>query len=142
LNTPNGIVDLNTGKMREARAEDLCTKMTAVAPDSKCKTPLWTKLLEWAQKDDPEVIPFLQRVAGYCLTGRTDEQALFFFHGFGGNGKGTFLNTFAAILGDYATTAPIETFSAKQSQHPTDLAMLQGARLVTAQETDEGTRWA
>ena len=45
--------------------------------------------------------------------------------------------------GDYATVAPMETFTASQTdRHPTDLAMLRGARLVTAQETEEGRRWA
>ena len=44
---------------------------------------------------------------------------------------------------DYHTTAPIETFTASYSDHhPTDLAGLRGARLVTATETEEGRRWA
>jgi putative DNA primase/helicase len=47
------------------------------------------------------------------------------------------------MLGDYAKTAPIEAFIAsKNEHHPTDLAGLQGARLVTAVETEDGRRWA
>ena len=54
-----------------------------------------------------------------------------------------FLNTIAAILGDYATVASMDTFTATHTdRHPTDMAMLRGARLVTAQETEEGRRWA
>jgi len=82
-------------------------------------------------------------VTGYALTGSTSEHALFFAYGTGANGKGILLNTVAAILGDYAKTAPMETFTATQGdRHPTELAGLMGARLVTAQETEQGRRWA
>ena len=66
-----------------------------------------------------------------------------FSYGTGANGKSVFINTVAGVLADYHTTAPIETFTASQSdRHPTDLAGLRGARLVTATETEEGRRWA
>jgi putative DNA primase/helicase len=53
------------------------------------------------------------------------------------------MNTVADILGDYHCTAAIETFTiTKNEQHPTELAMLRGARLVTASETEEGQHWA
>jgi putative DNA primase/helicase len=80
---------------------------------------------------------------GYCLTGLTQEHALFFLHGSGANGKSVFVNTFAGLLGDYSTTAPMEAFLASTfERHPTDLAGLQGARLVTAIEIEQGRRWA
>jgi putative DNA primase/helicase len=89
------------------------------------------------------LIDFLQRVLGYCLTGSTREHALFFLYGTGANGKSVLLNTVAGILGDYHRTAPIETFTASAvDRHPTELACLQGRRLVTAIETEEGRRWA
>jgi Family of unknown function (DUF5906) len=79
---------------------------------------------------------------GYSLTGSTQDHALFFCHGGGANGKSVLLGTVANILGDYHTTAPIETFSASQNdRHPTELAALRGAHLVTATETQEGRPW-
>ena len=43
----------------------------------------------------------------------------------------------------YATTAPMDTFVASRTdRHPTDLAMLRGARLVAVSETEEGRTWA
>jgi hypothetical protein len=55
---------------------------------------------------------------------------------------GVFLNTLTGVLGDYVTVSSMETFAASKSdRHPTDLAMLRGARLVTAQETEEGGAW-
>jgi putative DNA primase/helicase len=80
---------------------------------------------------------------GYGLTGDIREHALFFAHGDGGNGKGVFLNTCRNIFGDYAQTAVMDTFTASQNdKHTTDLAMLKGARLVSASETEEGRAWA
>jgi putative DNA primase/helicase len=141
LNTPAGIVDLRSGQMHRHRPDAYMTKITAIAPGGDC--PLWLAFLIRVTDGDAELIAFLQRMAGYALTGSTREHALFFAYGTGGNGKGVFLNTLTAILGTYAATASIETFTASQSdRHPTDLAMLRGARLVSAQETEQGRRWA
>ena len=141
LNTPTGTVDLKTGKLLDHRREDYITKTTAVAPGGDC--PLWQKFLARITGDDKQLELFLQRVAGYALTGSVEEHALFFGHGTGSNGKGVFVNTISAIMGDYAMTAAMETFVASSGErHPTDVAGLRGARLVVSQETEEGRRWA
>jgi putative DNA primase/helicase len=143
LNTPGGIADLKSGFMLNHDPDEYLTKITAVAPDPDCGIPLWRKFLEEVTGGDAEFQRFLQRMAGYALTGLIKEHAWFFFHGPGGNGKGVFIDTVSLILGDYATIAPIETFIVTQgSQHPTDLASFRGARLVTAQETEKGQQWA
>jgi len=86
---------------------------------------------------------FLKRKAGYAFTGLTREHALFFLYGTGANGKTVYLNTLAGIEGDYHVTAPAEVFmAARNDRHPTELAMLRAARMVTAVETEEGRRWA
>jgi putative DNA primase/helicase len=141
LNTPKGVIDLRTGEMREHRAGDYLIHMTSVAPGGDC--PLWSTFLDRVTGSDQPLQQYLQRMCGYALTGMTLEHALFFLYGKGRNGKGTFVNAIAGILGDYRRTAPIETFVASHSdKHPTDLAGLRGARLVTVTETEEGRRWA
>jgi putative DNA primase/helicase len=141
LNTPQGVVDLRTGKTRPASETDYCTKITAVAPAGDC--PIWEAFLRRITGDDRDLQDFLQRALGYALTGLVREHALFFAFGTGANGKSVLLNTAAGVMGDYHRTAPIETFTASMSdRHPTDLAGLRGARLVTAVETEEGRRWA
>jgi len=141
LNTPGGIVDLRTGALRPSRREDYQTKSTAVAPGNGCAT--WLSFLARITAGDVELQGFMQRMAGYALTGVTREHALFFLYGTGANGKSVFVNTICGTLGDYARTAPIETFIDSRNQnHPTDLAGLQGARLVTAVETEDGRCWA
>ena len=142
LGTPGGTVDLQTGELRTSRLEDCITKMTGVAPlDETC--PRWLKFLNEATGNDDELIRFLQQWCGYGLTGLTREHALVFVYGPGGNGKSVFLNVVQTIMKDYAVTAAMDTFTASKSdKHPTDLAMLRGARLVTASETEEGRAWA
>jgi P4 family phage/plasmid primase-like protien len=82
-------------------------------------------------------------MAGYALTGVTKEQALFFLYGTGANGKSVFLKAIADVMGNYAMTTPIETFIASfNDHHPTEIAGLRGARLVTAVEPEEGRQWA
>jgi P4 family phage/plasmid primase-like protien len=142
LGTPGGTVDLTTGELRTPDPKHLITKQTNATPD-RGEPMLWLRFLNEALGGDAEAIRFLQRWAGYCLTGDTREHALLFLHGPGGTGKSVFLNTLARVLGDYAVTAPMETFTAsKYERHPADLAMLRGARLVTASETEEGRHWA
>ena len=144
LNTPDGVVDLRTGVLHAHDRTDYCTKITAVAPAAPgTPCPMWTNFLLRVTDGDRYLIAFLQRIAGYALTGFTKEHALFFAYGTGRNGKGVFTNTLTGIMGAYAAVASMETFTASSTaQHPTDLAMLRGARLVTAQETEEGRRWA
>lgn len=141
LNTPAGVVDLRTGTLRKHSAADLMTKCTAVAPEAR-DCPQWLAFLGWASGDDPEMVDFLQRWFGYCLTGDTREEKMLFVYGPGGNGKGTMVKSIEGIQADYATTAPMEVFAAERGErHPTELALLHGARLVTAQETEEGRGW-
>jgi putative DNA primase/helicase len=143
LNTPGGVVDLRTGALRLHRVEDYMTKITAVAPDASCPTPLWSKFLATVTANDKDLESYLARMEGYALTGSIDEHALFFLHGGGNNGKGVFMRTTAGVLKDYHRTAPIETFTATNvDRHPTELAMLRGARMVSVSETEEGRRWA
>ena len=141
LNTPDGTVDLKTGKMHKHRPEDYITKMTAVGPGGKCRR--WLKFLDEITDGDEDLQAFLQRMLGYCLTGSTREHALFFLHGTGANGKSVLLNTVTGILGEFHRVAPVEMLLASPSErHPTELAGLMGRRLVTAIELDQGRRWA
>lgn len=141
LNTPDFLIDLRTGKPRERTSLDYCTKMTAVSPGGHC--PVWLQFLAKIFAANEELIEYVQRLAGYALTGSTEEHALFFCYGTGANGKSTMLNALAGVIGDYSAVASLDTFTASHNdRHPTELAVLRGARMVTASETEEGRRWA
>jgi len=149
LGTPGGTVDLRTGRLRPADPDDMITRLTAVAPvpietfDPERDCPLWMAFRRQALNDDAEAIRFLQQWFGYSLTAVTHEQALVFVYGPGGSGKGTAINTFADVMGDYAINVAPETLTAsKFDRHTTELARLKGARMARSTETEEGRPWA
>jgi putative DNA primase/helicase len=137
------VADLKTGVYRASQPTDYNTKITAVcAAPAGSAALLWLKFLEKVTADNDELIGFLRRFLGYCLTGDVCEQVLVFLYGAGGNGKGVFIKTVASIMGDYALVAPMDMLlTTKNDRHPTEIARLQGVRLVTAQETQTGRTW-
>jgi P4 family phage/plasmid primase-like protien len=141
LNTPAGVIDLRSGAVLAHDPGRYMTKITAVAPGGSC--PRWLAFLDRITGGDRALQAYLQRMVGYCLTGSTREHVLLFGYGTGANGKGVFVNTLHGILGDYAAVASMETFTeTRNEQHSCNLAMLRGARLVVASETEDGKRWA
>jgi putative DNA primase/helicase len=139
LNTPDGAVDLHTagcgapGYRLHDQADGRIPKGSAP----------WMAFLQEVTGGDEALQRYLQRISRYFLAGVTIEQELYFFYGSGKNGKGVWTLSVSRILHDYHRSTSIETFTvAKSERHPTELAGLRGARLVTAAETEEGRRWA
>ncbi len=143
LGTPEGTVNLCDGTLRPASPESRITKLTAVSPAATADCPVWLNFMNEATGSDEQLIRFLQQICGYALTGSVVEHGMAFVYGSGGNGKSVFINTVSGIMCDYASTAAMTTFTASGSDaHPTELARLKGARLVTASETEKGHAWA
>jgi putative DNA primase/helicase len=144
VGTPGGTVNLKTGDLCQPKSTDFINRLTTVQPAPKgSPCPTFDQFLTEATGNDKNLIRFLQQWAGYCLTGDTREEALIFIYGPGGNGKSVFLSVLTEVLGDYAKTAAMETFTAsKYPRHLTELAMLHGSRIVTASETDKGHEWS
>jgi putative DNA primase/helicase len=145
LNCQNGTVELRTGLLMTHDPGDLITKTVNARyiPDAKC--PTWTAFLGRIMGGNVETIRFLQRAIGYSITGQTIEQIMFILYGGGANGKSTFLETLARLLGDgYATGTPTESIMQKRFDGgiPNDLARLKGARLVNINEVERGRRMA
>lgn len=139
LGTPAGVVDLKTGELLPPDRDYLITKSVPHTPTPTADCPLWFKFLDEATRGDKDLQRYMQQIAGYCLTGDTSEQCLFFIYGDGGNGKSIFLNALNDIVGEYASTAVMNLLmTSKSERHSTELAMLKGARLVSVSETDEG----
>jgi putative DNA primase/helicase len=137
-------VDLETGETSPPNPQDYITKQFSVDPAPRgTPCPVFDRLMADITLGDKAYARFLLQIFGYCLTGDTTEQKMFFIYGHGGNGKSVLINVIVWILGDYAKVALSDTFTAsKNDRHPTDVAMLEGARLVTASETEEGRSWA
>ncbi|MFD7616061.1 phage/plasmid primase, P4 family [Streptomyces sp. NPDC059802] len=144
LCTPEGVVDLRTGVLRAPHPSQFHTRVALCAP-RPMPTPMWDTYLTDTFGRGPKgaaLTAYMQRVMGYTITGLTSAQVLPFLHGDGGNGKSVLVGVLQRLLQDYADTAPHDFLMAKQySDHPTELADLQGRRLIVCSELNPGARF-
>ncbi|HGI4657231.1 TPA: phage/plasmid primase, P4 family [Streptococcus agalactiae] len=142
LNTPEATYDLRQGTkgQQEHNPEDYITKMTAVSPSDKGQD-LWRETLATFFCNDQELIDYVQEIIGMAAIGKVYQEHMIIAYGGGANGKSTFWNTIARVLGSYSgkLSADALTMSNKRNVSP-ELAELKGKRLVIASEMAEGMR--
>ena len=142
LNTPKATYDLRLGLKgaREHDPEDRITMVTAVSPDRE-NEGLWRKAVSDFFLGDEELMEYVQEIVGLCAIGKVYMEALIIAYGDGSNGKSTFWNSIAAVLGSYSGMISAEalTVGGKRNFKP-ELAELKGKRLVIAAELEEGVR--
>jgi len=146
LNCQNGTVDLRTGELRPHNADDLLSKIADVYYDSSATCERWIQFMNEVMEGNNEMIDYLQRILGICLTGETKEEEFYIFYGPGTrNGKSTLLETIRRLLGStkgYAVNVDTSTFSARArtaGAPSSDKARLAGARLATVNEWHKNT---
>lgn len=140
LGTPEGTVDLTTGELREPQREDMITKQTLVAP-KRGPHPTWDKVVARATKNCPETKAYFQRWWGYMLTGSCKEESMLMCVGAGASGKTKYLLV-ADILGEYMVDMDIGLLmESKTERHSSELASLEGARIIRTTEPEEGSRF-
>lgn len=136
LNVENGTLDLRAASLHPASAQNLITRLAPVTFDPAALCPLWDAFLRRITGGNERLRGFLQRAAGYSLTGDVTEHALFIPYGSGANGKSTFLEVLLGILGDYAKpAAPGLLMRSRENRNEEATAELHGIRLATGQET-------
>ena len=142
LNTPAGTLDLRRGltSMRGHCPEDFVTKVTAVAPGDE-GAELWQDALNTIFCKNPELIDYVQLIAGMALVGKVFSETLIIAYGDGRNGKSTFWNVLARVLGSYGgkISADALTVGCKRNVKP-EMAEAKGKRMLIASELEEGMR--
>jgi putative DNA primase/helicase len=138
----NGVIDLRTLGLKPPHQSQMISRQAGAEFDAKATAPRFEGFLARVQPD-PEVRAFLQRAAGYTLTGIVDDEKLFFLHGNGANGKSVFSNVLTALLGEFAVVvgSKLLTKSYNSSEADRLAARLPGARLALANETSAGDVW-
>lgn len=140
LNTPSGTYDLRDGTVREHDPADMLTKQTATDPSDE-GAQVWRDSLELTFGGDQELIAYVQRVCGLAAIGKVLIEALIIAYGDGNNGKSTFWNTIARVLGSYSETISAEVLIAgKKNNAKHEMAETRARRLLIAGENDEGVR--
>lgn len=141
LGTPNGVVDLRAGELLPRSPAHMVSLSTAVSPQRE-PAHTWLSFISDATRGDAEYARYLQRLTGYWLTGLVNIEGFWFLYGDGGGGKGTFIDTFAACLGDYGWKAAARTLLASESdRHLSELVPFQSRRMVYISETPPGRHW-
>ncbi|MEG1470768.1 MAG: phage/plasmid primase, P4 family [Anaerovoracaceae bacterium] len=140
LNTPSGTYDLQSAVAKEHSAKDLITKITAVSPKNE-NMDLWIRAVDSFFCGDKDLINYVQQIVGLSAIGKVYVEALVIAYGEGSNGKSTFWNTIARVLGTYSGTMSADalTVGCKRNVKP-EMAELKGKRLVIAAELEEGMR--
>jgi P4 family phage/plasmid primase-like protien len=141
LNTPSGVVDLQTGALMPHTADSWHTKITGAGYDSRAVAPKFHSFLGGTFGGDAELIGYVQRLAGLAAIGRVTHHVLPFLFGGGSNGKSVLMDVMTAILGDYAQTAPANFLLAGRDRHETEIARLHGARMVVCSEINADSKF-
>lgn len=145
LGVGNGVVDLHTGKLLPPDQAYRVTTITAVEFDPVAKCPLFERTVADVFFGDADMIGFFQRLVGYSLLGKPDEDVLAIPYGSGSNGKSTVLGAIRDALGEHAKMASADTFlssgvgGGNAGAAREDVLRLRGARFVYVSEPDEGS---
>ena len=159
INCQNGVLDVHSGKILPQDPNYLLTQQASVLLKGDTSADIdhdmwregigkikaksaWHKFVMEICCDDIEMYYYMQKIAGYCLTGNNPEEIMFFFHGVGANGKSVFTEALAYVLGDYVTTVPASIFLTGSSDRSKILAQLPGKRLVLTGELEVGKKWS
>lgn len=101
LGFPNGVYD--NGTFREHNREDYFTDLLPVEYDPDADQSDWQSVLERITGSDEAFQRNLQYLAGYTLSGLSNQRMVFFLHGPKGTGKSTFAETLRSVLGRQAS---------------------------------------
>lgn len=142
LNTPDGTYYLPDGLegRRDHSPEDYITKITAASPGEQ-GMDLWLDALDTIFCQDRALIDYVQQIVGMAAVGRVYLESLIIAYGEGRNGKSTFWNAVARVLGTYSGNMSADTLTVgcKRNVKP-ELAEVKGKRLIIAAELEEGMR--
>jgi putative DNA primase/helicase len=142
LSCGNGTLDLRTGELRQADPVDRISRGTDVHYNPRAPRERWDRFLREVFAGDEELIAFVKRAYGSCLTGDTRDRLLLIQYGSRFNGKSTLNRVFAQMLGeDLAQAAPIRlVMRGRTSEIPNEVARLHRARFVVVAETADGRK--
>ena len=143
FNCQNGTLNLTTGEFRPHDPADFLTMLSGVTYDPDAACPRWEQFISEVMCNDADLALYLQKALGYALTGDTSLECLFILYGATSrNGKGTTMETFLKIMGDYGKTSNPEMLSTKfgninASGPSEEIARLAGVRFVNISEPEK-----
>jgi putative DNA primase/helicase len=139
----NGTLDLRTGELLAPQRAHMLTRGINVDYIPAARSEVWERFIDTTFGADADLIGFVQRLLGYCVTGVVADHVLPVFHGQGANGKSTLIGVVQDLLGNHAMTAPEGlVIRNDHTPHPERIASLRGMRLVVSNELEAKARLA
>lgn len=110
LNLENGVLDLSRGTIFSHSSKYFFMTKADYAYDPDADCPNFKKYLDVVCCGDQDLILTIHEMLGYCLTGDTSAQILFFLYGDGENGKSVLCSLIKELVGynDFASLTPKE----------------------------------
>jgi putative DNA primase/helicase len=144
MNLENGTIELDSFSFRECRRDDLLTKVAGISYDANSECPEWLEHLNLIFNSDEAYIQGFQMMCGYSLLQGNPEQVMFILWGTGKNGKSKTVDVLAHIMGDYAVNMAPESLMVRRNSDGarSDIARLNGARLITSSEGESNSKLA
>lgn len=139
----NGVLDLRSYRLLDFSKDLRITRTCSAAYRPSAVSPLWSEFLHFVTAGDREFEDYLQRVAGYCLSGTATEKAFFFVYGPPDGCKSTFVRAIGHALGTYFSASSSDTWIRQTASggNRGDLVRLQGARMTFASEIKPSSRF-
>ncbi len=142
LNVNNGVVNLRNGLLLPHDKKYLMNMCIDIDYnqddwDNHAKRPVFMKFIKSVSSGIENIIQYQHVFAGYCLTGETKEQSMYFYMGKGSTGKSTLANVLRFVLGPYCKDAPQSAFTERNDSSNFELAYISDARLVLSSEESE-----
>ena len=144
FNCTNGTLDLRDFTFRPHDPADFLTRMSGVTYDPAATCARWNQFIDEVMVNDSDLAHYVQKCLGYALTGDSSLECLFILYGATSrNGKGTTMETYLKIMGDYGKTSNPEMLSSKfgttsSSSGPSEeIARLAGVRFVNISEPEK-----
>lgn len=146
LGVSNGVIDLRTGELLRGRPDLYITRRAPVAYNPGIRNVRWEQFIDFATGGDKELQEWIQKAAGYSLTGLRTYDIMFLVYGPAGSGKNTLVEALVKAMGTSQYAWPLDSSILAQGDgqaHGSDLyhwAELRGRRLVWVDELPESER--
>jgi putative DNA primase/helicase len=144
LGTPNGQVNLLTGKFHAGNRSSLITRRVTAPFDPGATCPRWRRFISEVAQEDPDLVRYLHKAVGYSFTGSMADQIFFFLFGGGSNGKSVFVETLQRLAGNYSMKASASLLlveaNVRASDPKNELAELPGVRFLSGPEVKQHSR--
>lgn len=140
----NGVLDLDTGELRQPKPDDFLTWQVEYGYDAEATCPLFDKFLAECANNETSRIDFIDDLLGYIPYEDNRLEKIFVLIGEGMNGKGTFLNVIENLVRNVNydsngfqsyTNVPLSEFN-----KPTQRIMLDGSIVNLSYDLNENLR--